>query len=72
MSKQSKPFPQTGRAAPPIQHQRAIAEQTAAFLAKGGSIQQVPSGVSGQPKLGGPSFVAAAAEKALEAPQALT
>ena len=68
MSKQSKPFPQTGRAAPPVQHQRAIAEQTAAFLAKGGSIQQIPSGVSGQPKLGGPSFVAAAAEKALATP----
>lgn len=67
MSKQSKPFPQTGRAAPPIQHQRAIAEQTEAFLASGGKIQQIPNGVSGQPKLGGPSLAAPAVAKSAEA-----
>jgi hypothetical protein len=69
MSKQPKPFPQTSRTAPPIQHQRAIAEQTAAFLASGGKIQQIPNGVSGQPKLGGPSMTAAANEKKAETAQ---
>jgi hypothetical protein len=39
-----------------VAHQRAIAEQTAAFLASGGKIQKIPSGVSGQAKLGGPMF----------------
>jgi len=67
MSKPTKAFTQTSRTAPPLQHQRAIAEQTEAFLAKGGKIQQIPNGVSGQPKLGGPSLSAPAAVVA-EAP----
>ncbi|MDB6063004.1 MAG: hypothetical protein JWM78_3107 [Verrucomicrobiaceae bacterium] len=56
MAKANKVFTQTNKAAPPIQHQRAIAEQTAAFLAGGGKIQQIPNGVSGQAKLGGPKL----------------
>ena len=67
MSKPTRAFTQTSRTAPPLQHQRAIAEQTAAFLAKGGTIQQIPNGVSGQPKLGGPMLSAPAAKTA-EAP----
>lgn len=66
MTKATKSFTQTNKTPPPIQHQRAIAEQTEAFLAKGGKIQQIPNGVSGQPKLGGPSLSATSA--ATEAP----
>ena len=42
------------RAGPPVDQQRLIAEQTAAFLASGHRIQQIPRGVSGQLNLGGP------------------
>jgi hypothetical protein len=48
-----------GRAIPPVEQQRLIAEQTEAFLAKGNRILQIPRGVSGQPKLGGPQVPAA-------------
>jgi hypothetical protein len=44
--------------APPVDRQRQIAEQTAAFLAQGNRITQIPHGVSGQPKLGGPKMPA--------------
>jgi len=62
MSKPTRAFTQANRPAPPIEQQRLIAEQTAAFLAKGGAIQQIPNGVSGQPRLGGVSAVAPAAK----------
>lgn len=72
MTKPTKAFTQTSRAAPPLEHQRAIAAQTEAFLAGGGAITQIPNGVSGQAKLGGPQMpgVAAAAAAASNAPQA--
>ena len=56
MAKSDRVFPRTAQSPPPFMQQRQIAEQTAAFLAKGGEIQRIPNGVSGQPKLGGPTF----------------
>lgn len=52
-------------APPPVAEQRAIAEQTAAFLARGGKIQQIPRGVSGMQLVGGSRYGgrAAAARK---------
>lgn len=52
MSRTMRPIIRSHISAPPIALQRAIAEQTAAFLAGGGKIQQIPNGVSGQPHLG--------------------
>lgn len=60
MAKPTRTISHAKHAAPPLEQQREIAEQTAAFLAKGGAIQQIPNGVSGQPKLGGPMFTSAA------------
>lgn len=40
-----------------VETSNSIAEQTAAFLKSGGSIEQVPSGVSGQTNLGGPKHI---------------
>ena len=40
----------------PMKEHRLIAEQTAAFLAKGHKIQKIPRGVSGQTNLGGPAL----------------
>lgn len=59
MSKNSRTISHAKHSPPPVQQQREIAAQTAAFLAGGGEIQQIPNGVSGQPKLGGPSYIAA-------------
>jgi len=55
MAKSSRPFTRTHGAAvsPPEQH-RFIAEQTEAFLAAGGRIQQIARGVSGNPRLAAP------------------
>lgn len=61
MAKSDRVFPRMAQTPPPLMQQRQIAEQTAAFLAKGGEIQCVANGVSGQPKLGGPSFTAQSA-----------
>lgn len=36
---------------------QAIAEQTAAFLKKGGEIQHIKSGVSGQQNMSGPRHI---------------
>jgi hypothetical protein len=47
-------FTQSSRPAPPLDQQRVIAEQTEAFLARGGEIQQIPNGVSGQVGFGAP------------------
>lgn len=58
MAKSDRTFPRTAQSPPPLMQQRQIADQTAAFLAKGGAIQRIPNGVSGQPKLGGPMFTA--------------
>lgn len=66
MSKTIKPIVRKNTPAPPLAQQQAIAEQTAAFLAKGGKVEQIPSGVSGQQRLGGPQYgrpVSAAAVK---------
>lgn len=60
MSKTSRTISHAKHAAPPLEQQREIAKQTADFLASGGEIQQIPNGVSGQPKLGGPSYAAPA------------
>ena len=57
----------SGRAAPPLEQQRLIAEQTAAFLEKGNRIQVIPRGVSGQPKLGGPQMQSAASAASAQA-----
>lgn len=51
----------SNKAAPPKQTHEEIADQTAAFLAKGGTIKEIPSGVSaiesfkpgGRPKIKG-------------------
>ena len=57
MTKPSKPVVSKVSDEPPIlQQHRLIAQQTAQFLQGGGEIQQIPRGVSGQPKLGGPSM----------------
>ena len=57
MAKPSKSAASKVSAEPPVlQQHRLIAEQTAQFLNGGGEIQQIPRGVSGQPKLGGPSM----------------
>jgi len=60
MSKNNRAFTSTNRMPPSVAQQREIAAQTEAFLAKGGEIQQIPNGVSGQPKLGGPSLASIA------------
>ncbi|MDX9875748.1 MAG: hypothetical protein RBS88_12630 [Spongiibacteraceae bacterium] len=52
MSRIKKPITRHTVSAPPIAQQQEIAEQTAAFLARGGKVQQIPSGVSGQQHLG--------------------
>lgn len=57
MAKASRAFTNANASVSPGQQQRMIAEQTAAFLAGGGHIQQIPKGVSGQPRLGGPQLV---------------
>lgn len=59
MAKPTRTVSHAKQSAPPIQQQREIAAQTAAFLAGGGKIQQIPNGVSGQPKLGGPTLTIA-------------
>ncbi len=59
MTKLNRTVSHAKHSAPPFHQQREIAVQTAAFLANGGKIQQIPSGVSGQPKLGGPSLTTA-------------
>lgn len=56
MAKPTHTVSHAKQSAPPLEQQREIAAQTAAFLAGGGTIQQIPNGVSGQPKLGGPSL----------------
>lgn len=57
MSKPSKPVVSKATDEPPVaQQHRLIAEQVAQFLQGGGEIQKIPRGVSGQPKLGGPSM----------------
>lgn len=48
MARPVKPITRNRTAPPPIEQQRAIAEQTEAFLAGGGTIQRIPNGVSGQ------------------------
>lgn len=60
MAKPTRTVSHAKQVAPPFEQQREIAAQTAAFLAGGGTIQQIPNGVSGQPKLGGPSLMNAA------------
>jgi hypothetical protein len=62
MTKTARSFIPANKTAPPIEQQRQIAMQTEAFLAKGGQIQQIPNGVSGQMALGGPSLRPAAAK----------
>ncbi len=62
MAKATRSFIPANKTAPPLEQQRQIAEQTAAFLAKGGSIQQVANGVSGQTSLGGPRLAPSAAD----------
>lgn len=49
MAREPKPINRGSQSAPPLAQQQAIAEQTAKFLAGGGKIQKIPSGVSGQP-----------------------
>lgn len=56
MAKPNRTVTHAKQSAPPLVQQRQIAQQTADFLAKGGAIQQIPNGVSGQAKLGGPSL----------------
>lgn len=56
MAKITRTVSHAKQSAPPLDQQREIAAQTAAFLARGGEIQQIPNGVSGQPKLGGPNL----------------
>ncbi len=60
MAKPTRTISHNKQSAPPLAQQRLIADQTAAFLAGGGAIQQIPNGVSGQAKLGGPMFTATA------------
>lgn len=62
MAKATRSFIPANKTAPPLEQQRQIAEQTAAFLAKGGSIQQVANGVSGQTSLGGPRLAPSATD----------
>lgn len=59
MAKASREFTHSNRSVPPVEQQRVIAEKTAAFLAGGGQIQQIPKGVSGYPKPGSPHAPAA-------------
>ncbi|MCG3171703.1 MAG: hypothetical protein CALGDGBN_03344 [Pseudomonadales bacterium] len=54
MAKPARVYTQGNAVPSAAEQQRQIAEQTAAFLAGGGRIQQIPRGVSGQPRLGGP------------------
>lgn len=44
------------KSADAAQSHRSISEQTAAFLAAGGHIETIPSGVSGQLSLNGPRY----------------
>lgn len=60
MAKPNRTVSHSKQSAPPLEQQREIAKQTAAFLARGGEIKQIPNGVSGQSKLGGPMFTASA------------
>lgn len=64
MAKPSRSSIQANAAVPTAEHQRIIAEKTAAFLAGGGEIQQIPKGVSGYGKLGGPQVPVAPAARA--------
>ena len=64
MAKPSRSSIQANAAVPTAEHQRIIAEKTAAFLAGGGEIQQLPQGVSGYSKLGGPQVPVAAPARA--------
>lgn len=63
MAKPTRTISHAKQSAPPLEQQREIAAQTAAFLARGGAIQQIPNGVSGQPKLGGPSLLSGPAKE---------
>jgi hypothetical protein len=57
VAKPSKPVVSKASDEPPVtQQHRLITAQVAQFLQGGGEIQQIPRGVSGQPKLGGPSM----------------
>lgn len=56
MSKPTKGFTRSTTAAHPVNEKLRIAEQTAAFLSSGGTIQQIPRGLSGQPGLSGGSY----------------
>lgn len=67
MAKASREFIQSNRSVPPVEQQRVIAEKTAAFLAAGGQIQQIPKGVSGYPKPGTPHASAAGSPAAIPA-----
>lgn len=40
-----------------VETRQSIAEQTAAFLQKGGKITQIPNGVSGQTSTSGPKHI---------------
>lgn len=62
MAKTTRTVSHAKQSAPPLEQQREIASQTEAFLARGGAIQQIPNGVSGQPKLGGPSITSLSAK----------
>jgi len=59
MARPAKTGLQSGSAVPMAEQQRIIAAETAAFIAGGGQIQQIPKGVSGYAKLGGPQAPAA-------------
>ena len=54
MANSSRPFTKSSARSPATEQQSSIAQQTAEFLQRGGKIQHVERGVSGQPKLGGP------------------
>ena len=69
MTKPNRTISQAKQSPPPLAQQREIAAQTAAFLAGGGTIQQIPRGISGQPKLGGPSLTAPQPSKSPQAPK---
>lgn len=58
MARQVKPINRGHIPPPPFAQQQAIAAQTEAFLAKGGEIQHIPNGVSGQVLTGGPRSAA--------------
>ncbi len=54
MARQARVYTQSAVASSVADQQRLIAEETAAFIAGGGEIQQIPRGVSGLPRPGGP------------------